>query len=122
VIQFIAGGHSITSKRFLTTPVSKLEKTKKLNFAYRMHKDDTINDASLNIYNREAEITKPLIRQFGNSPSINHICCLFEAKPWMDRNFAHYSIEHHCIKYPLLEYVEGLLKLPSIHSQDFDSW
>jgi hypothetical protein len=48
---------------------SELEKTRKLLLAYRMlHYNDIINDVRLNIFNREAELTKPVIRLFRNSP------------------------------------------------------
>jgi hypothetical protein len=50
---------------------NELEKTRKLLFAYRMiHHQDTIKDISLNIINREAELTKPLIRLFQDSPGV----------------------------------------------------
>ena len=47
-----------------------LEKTRKLLFACRMlhHNKDTIKDVNLNIFNREEELTKPLIQIFQNSP------------------------------------------------------
>jgi hypothetical protein len=49
----------------------ELQKTRKLLLAYRMlHYDDTIPDVKLNIINREAELTKPLIRLFRNSPQV----------------------------------------------------
>jgi hypothetical protein len=35
-----------------------------------VHYNDTIKDLNLNIYNREAELTKPLIRLFQNSPEV----------------------------------------------------
>jgi hypothetical protein len=47
----------------------ELEKTRKILFAYRMlHYNDIIKDVNLNIFNREAELTKPVIRLFRNSP------------------------------------------------------
>jgi hypothetical protein len=50
---------------------NELEKTRKLLFAFRMlHHEDTIKDVSLNIINREAELTKPLIRLFQYSPGV----------------------------------------------------
>lgn len=50
---------------------NELEKTRKLLLVYRMlHYNDTIKDVDLNIYNREAELTKPLIRLFQNSPQV----------------------------------------------------
>jgi hypothetical protein len=50
---------------------NELEKTRKLLLIYRMlHYNDTIKDVDLNIYNREAELTKPLIRLFQNSPQV----------------------------------------------------
>ncbi|MGB6529291.1 MAG: hypothetical protein WBF33_14385 [Candidatus Nitrosopolaris sp.] len=50
---------------------NELVKTRKLLFAYRMcHHGDTMNDVSLNIINREAELTKPLIRLFHDSPGV----------------------------------------------------
>jgi hypothetical protein len=35
-----------------------------------LHHKDTIKDVNLNIFNREAELTKPLIRLFQNSPNV----------------------------------------------------
>ncbi|MGB6527853.1 MAG: hypothetical protein WBF33_07075, partial [Candidatus Nitrosopolaris sp.] len=50
---------------------NELEKTRKLLFAYRMiHHEDIIKDINLNIINREAELTKPLIRLFKDSPDV----------------------------------------------------
>lgn len=50
---------------------NELEKTRKLLFACRMlHHNDTIKDIQLGIINREAELTKPLIRLFRNSPDV----------------------------------------------------
>jgi hypothetical protein len=50
---------------------NELDKTRKLLFAYRMlHHDDIIGDIRLNIVNREAELTKPLIRLFQNSKGV----------------------------------------------------
>ena len=50
---------------------NELERTRKLLFACRMiHHKDIINDVNLNIINREAELTKPLIRLFHNSPEV----------------------------------------------------
>jgi hypothetical protein len=50
---------------------NELDKTRKLLLAYRMlHHDDIIKDVNLNIYNREAELTKPLIRLFRESPEV----------------------------------------------------
>ncbi len=50
---------------------NELDKTRKLLFAYRMvHYDDVIEDVHLNIVNREAELTKPLIRLFLNSKGV----------------------------------------------------
>jgi hypothetical protein len=50
---------------------NELEKTRKLLFAIRMlHHKDTIKDISLNIINREAELTKPLIRLFQYSQGV----------------------------------------------------
>jgi len=50
---------------------SELQKTRKLMLAYRMlHYEDTIPDVKLNIINREAELTKPLIRLFRKSPKV----------------------------------------------------
>ncbi len=50
---------------------NELEKTRKLLFACRMlHHGDTIKDVTLNIINREAELTKPLIRLFQDSPGV----------------------------------------------------
>jgi hypothetical protein len=49
----------------------ELQKTRKLLLAYRMlHYEDTIPDVKLSIINREAELTKPLIRLFKNSPQV----------------------------------------------------
>jgi hypothetical protein len=49
----------------------EVEKTMKLLFAIRMrHHQDTITDIPLNIINREAELTKPLIRLFKDSPGV----------------------------------------------------
>jgi hypothetical protein len=49
----------------------ELQKTRKLLLAYRMlHYEDTIKDVKLNIINREAELTKPLIRLFQDSPLV----------------------------------------------------
>jgi hypothetical protein len=49
----------------------ELQKTRKLLLAYRiLHYEDTISDVKLNIINREAELTKPLIRLFRNSPQV----------------------------------------------------
>jgi hypothetical protein len=81
-----------------------------------LHYDDIINDVNLIIYNIEAEIAKSLMRLYVVCPKPNpgsiatlHIipCTLF-------------YVGDHYIKYPL-EFVAGLLKLPSIHSQDSDS-
>jgi hypothetical protein len=50
---------------------AELQKTRKLLLAYRMlHYQDTILDVRLNIINREAELTKPLIRLFRKSPQV----------------------------------------------------
>ena len=50
---------------------NELEKTRKLLIAYRMlHHEETIKDVRLNIINREAELTKPLIRLFQDSPGV----------------------------------------------------
>jgi hypothetical protein len=50
---------------------SELDKTRKLLLAYRMqHHNDIVKDVNLNIYNREAELTKPLIRLFRESPEV----------------------------------------------------
>jgi hypothetical protein len=50
---------------------AELLKTRKLLLAYRMlHHEDTIPDVRLNIINREAELTKPLIRLFRKSPKV----------------------------------------------------
>jgi len=50
---------------------NELEKIRKLMFAVRMlHHKDTIKDIALNIINREAELTKPLIRLFKDSPGV----------------------------------------------------
>lgn len=50
---------------------NELEKTRKFLFACRMlHHGDTIKDMTLNIFNREAELTKPLIRLFQDSPGV----------------------------------------------------
>ncbi len=47
---------------------NELEKTRKILFACRtLHHGAAINDVSLNIFNREAELTKPLIRLVQNS-------------------------------------------------------
>ena len=47
----------------------ELVKTRKLLFCYRLrHYDDPILDVKLNVKNRSAELTKPLIRLFQNSP------------------------------------------------------
>ncbi len=50
---------------------NELEKTRKLSFAVRMlrHKF-TIKDVNLNIFNREAQLAKPLIRLFQDSPGV----------------------------------------------------
>ena len=49
----------------------ELDKTRKLLLVYRLlHYNDTIKDVKLNIYNREAELTKPLIRLFRESPEV----------------------------------------------------
>jgi hypothetical protein len=50
---------------------NELVKTRNLLFADRMlHHKDTIKDVPLNIINREAELTKPLIRLFQDSPGV----------------------------------------------------
>jgi hypothetical protein len=47
----------------------ELIKTRKVLFCWRMlHYDDAIMDVDLNVKNRTAELTKPLIRLFQNSP------------------------------------------------------
>lgn len=49
----------------------ELQKTRKLLLVYRMlHYEDTIKDVHLNVVNREAELTKPLIRLFRHSPQV----------------------------------------------------
>jgi hypothetical protein len=49
----------------------ELQKTRKVLFAIRMlHHEDSIKDIRLNIINREAELTKPLIRLFQHSPGV----------------------------------------------------
>ncbi|MGA9153701.1 MAG: hypothetical protein WBZ36_24225, partial [Candidatus Nitrosopolaris sp.] len=50
---------------------NELLKTRKLLFACRMlHNKDIIDDVNLNVFNREAELTKPLVRLFQNSPEV----------------------------------------------------
>ncbi len=47
----------------------ELIRTRKLLFCFRLlHSNDTIFDVDLNVKNRSAELTKPLIRLFQNSP------------------------------------------------------
>jgi hypothetical protein len=47
----------------------KLMSTRKLLFCWRLlHYEDVILDVKLNVKNRSAELTKPLIRLFQNSP------------------------------------------------------